>query len=46
MNANFEIYIYKHIYIYIDLNDCYSNYFSYILMYACACICTTSEIIV
>ena len=44
MNANFEIYI--EAYIYIDLNDCYSNCFAYILMYACACICTTSEIIV
>ena len=37
-------YIYKHIY--IDLNDGYSNCLSYILMYACACICTTSEITV
>ena len=43
MNVNCEIYIYKDIY--IDLNDGYSNCFSYILMYACACICTTSEII-
>ena len=44
MNVNCEIYISKHIY--IDLNDCYSNGFSYILMYACSCIFTTSEIIV
>ena len=36
MNANCEIYIYKHIY--IDLNDCYSNCLSYILMYACVCV--------